>query len=205
MINKQNTVNSKEKGIVLLITLVLVSAILSIGITMIDLSVKQIKLSDNSKGSEVAFTASDAGSECAQFWRRRKLTDMSQGQSFSANCFGGSTNVVPNTSSHNAARVPVLSGSSVGSVYLYEYEFTWGDNNDRCSKIRTLVGKADIAGNGIEIVNISSLVDNYPYSGNKICQAGETCSVISVSGYNKACSLINNNYGVVQRQVYLEL
>ena len=188
-----------------MITLVLVSAILSIGLTVIDLSVKRIKLSDNSKGSEVAFSASDAGSECAQFWRRRKLTEMSNGSSISINCFGQNINISPNTSSHNAARVPSLSGAGSGSAYMYEYEITWGDNNDRCSKIRTLVGKANVDGSGIEITNMSALIDNYPYSGNKICQAGEICSVISVSGYNKACNLINTSYGVVQRQVYLEL
>ncbi len=185
-------------GFALLMTIVVVSVIISISLIVLDLSVKQVRLSTNAKDSEIAFHAANGGIECAQYWRRASSSQMERGQSISPRCFD--TTVGANTVTEITDGV-----SGDGEVFQYEYEFTWGAPDIRCTQINTVVASSTVLGSGLTITNatLSGLLPGYPEVGNKTCNAGEQCTVVSVRGYNRDCSDVNG-FGTVQREVLLQ-
>lgn len=198
--------SSRETGFALLITLVVVGVVLSVGLTILDLSIKQVKLSANAKESEISFHAANAGMECARYWRRKKADDMETGQTFNATCFAvTNNNIAPNS---NPDPEPTLDPSrNDGEAFLYQYQFAWGTNDPRCTQIITLVASSSIAGNGVTVDNTDSLIPGYPDGTDLDCDAGSRCTVISVRGYNKTCPSTFTggfSYGTVQREVLLQ-
>jgi type II secretory pathway pseudopilin PulG len=188
----------QSPGFALLMTIVVVSVIISIGLTVLDLSIKQIRLSTNAKDSEIAFHAANSGIECAQYWRRASSSQMERGQSISPRCFG--TTVGQNTVSEITNGV-----AGDGEVFQYRYEFTWGGTDARCTQINTLVASSTVLGSGLTITNnaLTAALPGYPEVGSKVCNAGEQCTVVSVRGYNRTCATING-FGTVQREVLLQ-
>ena len=191
-INKQLPRKNPESGFALLMTLIVVTVVISIGLSVLDLSIKQVRLSTNARDSEIAFHAANAGMECARFWRRSGSDEMESGQSFAINCFSSTVNSIP----------VEVSNTSDGEVYRYDYAVSWGEFAPRCSQITTLVASSSVLGSGLVIPNMNALVPGYP-SDTKDCEAGERCTVISVRGYNKACANVSQ-YGTVQREVLLQ-
>lgn len=218
--------NQATSGFALLITLIVVSVIVSIGLTVLDVSLKQVQLSTNAKDSEIAFHAANAGMECARYIRNTQAVAMEAGNTISPSCFSGTLDynvvtVVP------PANIPPTSDD--GDAYLYTYFITWG-SGDRCSEISTMVMVSDVASssdptiNGMTVTNIASLtvavpsnptlrvMEGYPKKsdgvtpGDKYCAESESCTVLAVKGYNKPCSSIRNanSYGIVQREVLLQ-
>jgi hypothetical protein len=192
---------TSQAGFALLITLVVVSVIVSIGLSVLDLSIKQIRLSTNSKDSEASFHAAYAGVECARYWRRVESFDMENGNSISMSCFG----VGPSTVSAQA----VTSGvSGSGEVHKYDtgLTFTWGSGFDtRCTKMTMVVASSTAPGAGVTITNaaIKTHIPGYPETTNKVCAAGERCTIMSVRGYNGACSA-DFGFGTLEREVLLQ-
>lgn len=190
--NKTN----QEAGFALLMTLIVVSVVITVGMSILDLSIKQIKLSTNAKESEVAFHAANAGMECARYWRRAQSDEMEVGNSITPDCFAVGTAAYSDQE--------ITSGvTGDGQVYQYEYEFTWGGADPRCTQINTLIASSSALGTGVTTTNMTTLVPGYPDGNDKYCEAGARCTVISVKGYNRPCSTVNG-YGTVQREVLLQ-
>jgi Tfp pilus assembly protein PilX len=190
---------TRESGFALLITLIVVGVVLSVGLTILDLSIKQVRLSTNAKESEIAFHATNAGMECARYVRSVKSAAMEIGQTITANCFDETVTDISPTAGVGA---PAVSGD--GTAFSYKYDINWGDADaQRCSRISTLVASSTIAGSGMEITNMESLISGYPDGDTKSCEEGARCTVISVRGYNKSCATIGN-YGTVEREVLLQ-
>lgn len=189
--------NSSQSGFALLMTLIVVSVIVSIGLTVLDLSLKQVRLSTNAKESEIAFHAANAGMECARYWRRVASSTMETGGSFMPNCFSGTvTRAVPFPEQITTGVV------GDGEVFRYSYAITWTTGN-HCSQITTLVASSTTGGAGLTISNMPTLVTGYPDGNTKTCAAGERCTVLSVRGFNRPCTSMTG-YGVVQREVLLQ-
>jgi Tfp pilus assembly protein PilX len=186
--------NQTDKGFALLMSLVVVTVVISIGVSVLDLSTKQIRLTTNAKDSEVAFHAANAGMECARYVRRDRAWDMERGNAIVPTCFGVSAS--SNTYTEISAGV-----TGDGEVFKYDYSFSWSGDT-RCSQITTLVASSTALGAGLSISNMPTLIPGYPLS-TKTCAAGERCAVISVRGYNRPCSAISN-YGTVEREVLLQ-
>ncbi len=194
-----NRHTKKQAGFALLMTIIVVGVVLSVGLSILDLSIKQVRLSTNAKDSEIAFHAANAGLECARFVRRDNAVDMEAGNTAVASCFDGTTNIDPNTGSDPQ---PTLIGD--GEAYLYEYEFTWGPaGSDRCTKIGTLVMSADLLQSGATTTNMIDLFPGFPDGAEYNCEPGGRCTVVSVRGYNRACGTVDS-YGVVEREVLLQ-
>lgn len=189
----------RENGFALLMTLIVVTIVIAIGLTVLDLSTKQVRLASNATDSEIAFHAANAGMECARYWRRQGSDSMENGQTVSnVQCFASTpVNVVPQQITDNV--------TGDGEVYKYEYSFTWAGNT-RCSQITTLVASSTDNGDpsldDVVIQQMPTLIQGYP-SSSKTCAVGERCTVLSVRGYNKPCGS-TTGYGTVQREVLLQ-
>lgn len=194
MVNKRTQQND---GFALLLTLLVVTVLISIGVSILSLSITQVRLASNARDSEVAFHAANAGLECALYWRRVKATQMESGSNIRPmGCFGDNT-------PDNYSQTQITSGVTGGNVYRYRYQFEWG-TPVRCTQIDTIVGSSALSGSGLTIPNMRNYIAGYPGNNTKQCDPGTKCSVISVQGYNKPCSAVND-YGTVQREVLLQL
>lgn len=184
--------NSKQQGFALLMALIVVSVVISIGLSVLDLTLKQVRLSTNSKDSEIVFHAANAGLECARYWLNKNYAEIEAGQNISPTCFGVSPNSITKTSP-----------SAVGGLaYKYQMDFTWGTASDRCSKI-TILTLVSNSTNDTVVNNMQSVIPGYPDS-TKTCGPSGRCSVISIQGFNRACSMLSSP-GTLQREVLLQL
>lgn len=201
--NMKSVTNNKDQGFALLMTLIVVGVVISVGLSMLDLALKQVRLSSNAKDSEIAFHATNAGVECAQYWRLKEKDKMEKGDTVNnVSCFGApGVNVSP-----LGASLVIGGGNANKDAYLYSYEFEWGSANDRCTKISTLVASSSVANPlALEITDtdMRSMFLGYPVTGNFTCDPGSQCTVVSIKGYNKPCGSIGG-YGVVEREVLLQ-
>ncbi len=193
-----NTIKTKDQtGFALLMTLIVVGVVVAIGVSVLDLSLKQVKLSTNAKDSEIAFHAANAGMECARYWRRVSALTMERGGALSPTCFSSTVSAtvvdLDNTNGVTLAN---------GEAFVYNYAITW-QGGERCSEITALVASSTGSGAGLSISGMTSLIPGYPDGNIKTCSAGQRCTVLSVRGYNKPCSGITE-YGTVQREVLLQ-
>lgn len=65
---KKHQKNNSQKGFVILFAVLISSLVLSVGISIISISLKQIVLSGSGRDSQFAFYMSNTGAECAQYW-----------------------------------------------------------------------------------------------------------------------------------------
>lgn len=196
----QKQYSTGTSGFALLMTLIVVSVIISIGLSVLDLAIKQVELASNARDSEIAFHAANAGMECAQYWRRQASSSIEVGNNFTPSCFSGTLG--------NYENDQITTGvTGDGSVYKYFYEFTWGNlGASRCSRITTLVANATLTATGgetgLSIANMPNHIPGYP-DPFKTCSAGERCTILSVKGYNRECGTATG-YGSIEREVLLQ-
>ena len=195
------TKNETQTGFALLMTLIVVGAVVAIGVSVLDLSLKQVRLSTNAKDSEIAFHAANAGMECARYVRRVEANKMEQGSGITPNCFTGTVIQDP------VVALNVTNGVTPanGEAFVYKYAITW-QGGQRCSEVTALVASSTISGTGLTITGMegrNGLVPGYPDGNIKTCNQGERCTVLSVRGYNKPCGSVTE-YGTVQREVLLQ-
>jgi len=171
---------------------VVVSVVVSVGLTVLDLTMKQMRLSTNSKESEIAFHAANASLECARYLRIFQSDDMEAGTPVPMTCFGVSAGNVTPTS------------IVAGHAYLYSPSgFTWGTApTQRCSLMKVLVIVSDSAAT-TTVSNMKTIMPGYP-DNDKYCEPGGRCTVISALGYSSTCSNVGT-MGTVEREVLLEL
>jgi len=190
----------KQSGFALLISLLVVGVVISVGLSILDLSIKQVRLSSNAKQSELAFHAANAGMECARYWRREEAGLIETGQPINPTCFGVSP--LPNTVTPSP--LPVANVVGDGEVFQYQYEFTWGAGTEvRCTNVNMIVASTSALGVGVTTTDMTNFIPGYPVLNDKYCAAGSRCSTISVQGYNLRCTN-KNGYGVAQREVLVE-
>jgi len=182
--------NQKQNGFALLMTLIVVGVIISVGLTILDLTIKQLKLSTNSKDSEIGLPDGD------------DVPDIEQtAGTYTIDCFGSSDAGSRTGVTYNAD-APVIGASGVDR---YNYSFDWGSAGAlRCTEITMVLFTSDNSSGGVTVTgtDMAGAVPGYPNSDKK-CEPGGRCTVTSVRGYNKSCSNIGT-YGTIQREVLLE-
>ncbi len=187
------TKNQQTSGFALLISLIVVGVVVSVGLTILDLTIKQLSLSTNSKDSEIAFHAANAGLECAQYWRLKEFQELEDGNTVIFECFGD--NIMKSSDP-----VAVLEGDA----HRYDFEFSWGGvGAERCSRVAMVLLNSDNNSSGVEIGNMQTILPGYSGGSTKTCEPGGRCTIISVQGYNKSCGSIGSA-GTIQREVLLE-
>ena len=60
--------NKSQSGIALFISVIVASVVLSLGLFMANIYIKEIILSSSARESQIAFFAADSGMECALYW-----------------------------------------------------------------------------------------------------------------------------------------
>jgi len=206
----------KQTGFALLVSIIVVSVVISIGLVLLDVTTKQLRLSSNSTDSEQAFHAANAGMECARYVRRNARLQI-EGDEFASPrldpaqdisgvfCFGEQVVAEAGTN----VDVDDLAGE--GQAFAYQYEISWG--GDRCSEITMGVAVANLLTEGPNPVEAGGLtvssallqerLPGYPPDQDIDCPAGSSCTVILAKGYNRSCA-DKNSFGTVQREVLLE-
>jgi Tfp pilus assembly protein PilX len=179
----KNKIN--DKGFALLLALIVSSIALSIGLSMLHITLKQLTLGTNTRGSEIAFQAASAGLECARFVRNEQSAAFISGSSVTINCLGASQTITPVVAN--------------GNIYRYNYP-----NLDWNAAGENLCIDMDIYVVDASTVTGSGTTYTFPNSVNRTCTAGDVCTFGFVRGYNRGCTDVSNNLFTLQRELTVE-
>lgn len=187
-------------GFALLMTLLVVGAVVSITLAVIELTIKQLNLTVTARDSEIAFHAANAGLECARYVRRIASTSFEVAgtplDTIDFECFS-------RTQELDLVSNGGLSINGNGDLRRYRGEVTWG-TGDRCSVVDMLVMIVpDTETSDLEITNLHTMYQGFPQGDTKTCSPGARCTVAQVIGYNRGCT--NTGLaGTVRREILLE-
>jgi type II secretory pathway pseudopilin PulG len=189
----------QKSGFALLMTLVVVTAVVSITLAIIELSIKQLSLTVTARDSELAFQAANAGIECIRYLHRQASTTFTTPLPTSVpyTCFQR-----PSDTLVTVANSFTVTGN--GSIRRYRDTITWGPNNDRCSVLEMVLMHVDPSeSSDLVVSNLNTAFPGYPSGQNKRCSPGSLCTIAEVTGFNKPCNAITTA-GSVRREVLLE-
>lgn len=187
-------IQHNQDGITLLITLLLMGVLLGVSTSLLNITLKQFKLSGIAYASEMAFQAAVAGMECAQF---RDAVTLSFNQVVngaiartSIDCFGSGPILDMNTGD-------VISGSE------QKFQFDLGVSPDQlCVQISAYkfyespsFDSPDTTGPRLII---AGGIDARP---SRACSEGGECTVIQSRGYNVSCGSLGTGTRVVEREL----
>ena len=201
---------NRQRGFALLMSLLIIGVVISVTMTIVELSLKQLGLSVSARDSEVAFAAANAGLECAQRIRHSASTTIEIGTRTNFDCFEQTVNNVDKEASLGF----VVSGDpNYGKVFRYKNSIDWGSgvsgSNDRCSEIDIVAmvtkngaaGDLVIGGNGNNH-SLKKVFSGYP-NNTKSCNPGGRCTLAVVRGYSAKCA-DKSNPGTLMREILLE-
>lgn len=185
-----------KRGFALLITLVVVSVVLAIGLSLLFVTTKQYLLAVTANESEKAFSAAQIGLECMRYWRAQPETReqlLSEGSQRPAlSCAGETSNVLDTN--------VVLQGAAQG-VWMYGYKYRYTIEDQSC--VDTSLYIADY--------RESESDDPYTLSGEGLgqieCTPGTICTVIFSRGYNRPCPDAGEQFDsiyTIQREITVE-
>ena len=176
-------VTQHNSGFALLLTLIVVSVVLSIGLSLLDITLKQLVLSGTARDSEIAFDAAYAGVECAEYWVRDDYTQ-----------FVGSARTLPRCIKDD---INGTYDEPKTDVHRSVYEIDWGTSGEeRCTQFDVFILDAKDAGGDVDY---DFDANNYGYPAGS-CTEGSVCTYIFARGYNRACN-DTNSMRTVQREV----
>jgi hypothetical protein len=202
--------NSKQTpaGFALLITLLVVSVVVAVTLSIVELSLKQLALSVDSKDSEIAFHAANAGLECARYLRRTASSTFEVGNPVTFNCFGQTIQVASGAVTPGAEGVEKVTPAADAKAFVYRVDLEWGTALAiRCSAITLLT--IVVEEEAPAFVTLGSLANplknmfpTYP-SDTKTCEPGGRCTTAAVTGYSAPCAS-KNTPGTLKREILLE-
>lgn len=174
--------HTSEKGITLVITLLIMGILLAVTTSLINITLKQYQFSGIAYDSEAAFQAASAGMECVQFqdWVNHEF-DIGATHD-STLCFGVSS-------------ADLAGSGTVGSGDEQKFRFSWGDPNV-CTEVSIFkffnaTTPVDLIVRGVNIRPTQS------------CAAGTVCTFVESRGYNVACGLVDTSPRSVEREYSL--
>ena len=193
----QKTVQQNTNGFALLLSIIISSIVLAIGVSLLHLSISQINLASTARESEIAFQAAHAGANCAWFWRYNTDTEdlfataLSGSAAPTFSCFGDEE---PSSAKHDQASV------SGGTADTFDYEFPMGTAGS-CTQVTVYVMRAGAA----EMTwDLRSVNEGIGTNGIKKCDANGVCTIIVSRGYNRNCADIATSIFTIQRELTVE-
>jgi len=190
-------IKKTASGFALLITLLVIGVVIAVTLAILELSLKQLQLSVNSRDSEIAFHAANAGLECAQRTRRIASTTIEAGGSLTFRCFGVTRSGVLN----NLDGITMSTPPVRGDVRRYQADIQWGVGLDaRCSEIDMLTIVA--SSGAVTATGILAQIPSYG-TNSKTCAQGARCTIIAVAGYSSTCAN-KGQMSTLKREILLE-
>ncbi len=156
----------ERRGFTLFIAVVTSSLVLAIGLSILNITLKEFLLSGTLRDSEMAFYAADAGMECALYYDSSSASELvnqfdNDGVLGSVNCMDDSSIVVTAT---DPSLPPDADDEELGIAQHFEVE--WGTNPTLCAKVSVTKSDSTVSGS---------------------CPVGVECTQIISRGYNRAC------------------
>ncbi len=172
-------------GFALLLAIIIASIALSIGLSMLHITLKQLSLGTTTKGSEIAFQAANAGMECLRYVRNDQSAEMFAGSSVQSDCLGGGF-VIPNSGSNPQHRI------------YRDDTINWITTGGDALCVDMEIHLLDARGGQVDYT--------FGSAGLKECFAGDVCTFGFSRGYNRSCSDIASGSSIftVQRELTVE-
>lgn len=188
----QKKLAHNKKGFALLLSLIISSVVLAIGLAILEISVNQINLSATARESELAFQSAHAGVDCVWYWRNERSSSYTTaaGAVPSNNCFGTAPLITPTAT--------LLESSADGHARAFFYTYEWG-SPERCTVVDMYVINA--SGDDMEVTFANEAIGQ---DGTKSCNFGNICTVIVSGGYNRPCDELGAGVFAVQREITVE-
>ncbi len=200
--------NFKENnsGFALLLTLVVISIILAVGLTLLQITMKQLSLSAIARESEIAFYAASTGLECMQYWRssppiRAALLQ----ESWDGVAYDSDVPVYLECADSSPVTYEEVTNMIDDKVYGYKYAYNLSYNplvttDDTC--VETTMFLIDLREEASPVVeDISDLNEGLAEIS---CDEGNVCTTIFSRGYNRPCGYGLNSIFTVQRELTIE-
>lgn len=175
--------NTHERGIALLITLLVMTVLLGVSASLLNITLKQFQFSSMGLQSEISFQAANAGMECLVYhdsleYPASKFDVPGDGSGIApeagVTCMGQSSDDLVNGSN------PVTSGKA------QRFQFSWRDT--------TVAGSPTVCSDVsiYKFYNTGSAQDMSGVLGRAgTCGAGVTCTIIKSRGYNVGCASLD--------------
>ncbi|MEX0917627.1 MAG: pilus assembly PilX N-terminal domain-containing protein [Candidatus Paceibacterota bacterium] len=182
-----------QEGFALLITLIIVSVLLAVGLSLLNITLKQFTLSSTARESELAFHVANAGLECMQYHRTVPAT-----RTILLNEDGNPSADAPTLSCtgryqiYAASNHQNLSDSRVAYNYIYRYDI----DGEQCIEASMHLLDARESGSGIT----RTVNEGFETIS---CPAGVLCTTIFSRGFNRGCSDLSS-LRTVQREITIE-
>lgn len=193
---KTNRLKTKDSsGFALLLTLVVISVLLAVGLSLLQVTVKQLSLSSIARESTISIYVANSGVECMQYYRSVPAyrTQFLSGPASAPSVTCGGEN--PESSESET----LIDGSSGRFLYNYQYRFnidydTAATTDDTCLETSLYIADLteataditeDISGEGLPTLN---------------CAEGEICTTIFSRGFNRPCDQLDSIF-TVQREL----
>jgi hypothetical protein len=176
----------QTNGFALLLALIIASVALSIGLTLLSVTIKQLDLNATSRESEMSFRVAAAGIECLSLVRY-DINNEPDDDSYT--CMGVSDFQLTETVSGNPS--------------VYTWQGDWAvDGSDRCADLSLYVYE----GHSSDVtITLNDTIGNRTLESD-ICAADTTCMVALARGYSRSCSDAQNpSVFTVEREITAEL
>lgn len=188
-------INRQTDGFVLLLTLVIVSIVLAIGLSLLHITLKQLTLSNLARESEIALHAANTGIECIQYHRSIPYTRQ---------LLLNEDNQPDDTSApllECADNNPILSATNhdfdlANDELIYNYQYTHNVDSDKCVETSLYLLDASEGSNDVTHQALEGL-DTIE------CEAGSICTVIFSRGFNRSCEDTDGLF-TVQRELTIQ-
>lgn len=202
-----------EQGIALLVTLLLMSVLLGITSSLLNVTLNQYQLARIAEDSEMAFEAANAGMDCIAWLNAKNppnsvfnipLTGrppLNNANGNEIHCLGEqSSDLVSDTSNPNQKKPHTDTVNLSQSGDKQNFAFSWkarNSNQEQCSAVSVFKFFEPLPGDGIG-PDMSGALRKPP--GTVRCAEGFICTVIQSRGYNAKCT---DRYkkGVIEREI----
>ncbi len=204
------TKQNREQGFALLLSIIIASVVLAIGVSILKISVSQLQLSATGRESEVAFQASQSLTECLTYHRyENELFFIARPGDPADGYTPGNTDRLnaPEINCMNSEPIEsyseILANSDDRHIVKFHYTYDWGSGPELCSSGDMYVMvPLDDTGYIEHTFPGTSVGDDG--DGLKRCNAGNVCTMWVTQGYNRPCAELNSSLFTVQRELTTE-
>lgn len=189
-----------QQGFALLLSIIVASVVLAIGVSILRVSVSQLQLSVTGRESEVSFQAAQSMTECLQYWRYQSYERFeARPPSGTVGAFLEAPNITCEGQSPYLSHAEILAASSNINVVKFHYTF---NTVRRCSSADMyVISPLDASAEQYDLDNTSAGIAG---DGVVSCPSGNSCTVLVAQGYNRPCDELENSSFTVQREITTE-